>query len=75
MTSIEPIEQIRKEHPDQWVAVKVTEEKDGETVAGELLAAADSSNKIWQKIKLSPDYVTYVFHTNGPIKKGYAVMF
>ncbi len=72
MTSIQ---EICRKHPDQWVAVRVTEEKDHEPVAGELLAVATTHGGIYDKIKLSRDYVTAVFFTTDPIDRGHAVLY
>lgn len=72
MTSIQ---EICREYPDQWVAVKVTEEQDHEPVAGKLLAVANTSQELHSKIRLSHDYVTAVFFTGDPLGEGQAVLF
>lgn len=72
MTSIE---EICRKHPDQWVAVRVTEENHHEPVAGELLAVAQTHSGIYDKIKLSREYVTAIFFTTDPIEKGQAVLY
>lgn len=72
MTSIQ---EICRKHPDQWVAVRVTEEKEDKTVAGEVLAVADDFNELHDRFRTSKSYMVDVFFTGGPLKEGQAVLF
>jgi len=71
MTSIED---IYRKYPDQWVAVKVTGKEEHRTVAGEVLAVAPTSRKLYRKIRLSREHLISGFFTRDPAEKGQAVL-
>lgn len=67
------IQELLKEHPEEWLAIEVTEEQDGQPHAGKLIYHARDREEVWQKTKDRRRlYITYA----GPaLKKGYAAAF
>ena len=71
------MEQIWRDHPRQWLAVKVTEE-DPQThtaKAGEVVAEAEGYDEIWDKVASLKVKELFVFFSGPPLKEGYVAAF
>ena len=69
------IEVLKKKYPGEWLAIEVTEERDGEPVRGRLILHSKDRDELWRKMKLSRDREIYVTYAGPLIEKGYAVAF
>jgi hypothetical protein len=69
------IKELVKKYAGEWLAIEVTEEKDGEPVKGKLLLHKRDRSELWEKVSLSKKREIYVTFAGPPIKKGYAVAF
>lgn len=69
------IESLKKKYPGEWLAIEVTEERNGEPVRGRLILHSKDRDELWRKIELSREREIYVTYAGPLIEKGYAVAF
>jgi hypothetical protein len=71
---IEEIQKLKKKYKGQWLAIKVTQEKEGKAIKGKLLAHNPDRRELHKELrrrKIKGVYVTYA----GPIvKPGYSII-
>ena len=68
------IEEIKRKHQGEWLAIRVTREVRGKPVEGELVATAKDRDEIWRKVKIGKEPI-YVTFAGPPLKKGYIAAF
>jgi hypothetical protein len=66
---------LKKKYPGEWLAIEVTEERDGEPLKGRLILHSKDRDELWEEIELSPEKEIYVTYAGPLVEKGYAVAF
>jgi len=66
------IEELEKKHKDEWLAVKVTKEKEGIPLEGELLDHDKDRRELYDRLIKSDIRSVFTFYTGEIIKKGYS---
>lgn len=67
------IQELIEEHPEEWLAIQVTEEEDGQPAAGQLIYHSTDREDVWQKTK---DHKrVYIVYAGPPLKEGHAAAF
>jgi len=65
------IEKLKNKYKDEWLAVKVTLEKEGEPVEGELVDHDKDRRELDSRLIKSDIQKVFTFYTGEIIKKGY----
>ena len=67
------IEELIQTHPSEWLAIEVTEEREGQPYAGKLIYHSTDRDDVWAKTK---EYKRlYLCYAGPALKKGYAAAF
>ncbi len=71
------LEAIRQSHPEEWLAVEVTEtDPDSrEPAAGRVLTHAATRDEIWAQVRQWKHRDIFVFFNGPPLPEGYAAAF
>ncbi len=66
------IEELKKKHKDEWLAVEVTKEKEGIPLEGEVLDHDKDRRKLYDRLIGSDIQDVFTFYSGDIIEKGYA---
>jgi len=69
------IEELKRKYKDEWLAIKVTKEKDGKAIEGELKDHCKDRKNIWERAKKAGEKDIYITFAGPPLEKGYAAAF
>jgi len=69
------IKDLKKKYKDEWLAIEVTEEVEGEPVKGKLLLHEKDHDKLWKKVPQKKDKKIYVTYAGPALEEGYAAAF
>jgi len=67
------IQELVEQYPDEWLAIAVKSEEEGQPKAGELVCHAKDRDEVWRKTKAWRRL--YILYAGPALKKGYAAAF
>lgn len=67
------IEELKEQHQNEWLAIDVTQSRDGEPLEGELVYHSAHRDEVWEKTK--DQEKLYITFAGPPLKEGYAAAF
>ena len=65
------IKDLKAKHKDEWLAIKVTKEKEGEPLEGELLDHDKDKRELYSRLMKSDIRSVFTLYSGEIIKKGY----
>lgn len=68
------VEDIKKKHLGEWLAIEVTEEDESGATGGNLILHDSDHDLVWEKIA-DDERRVYVTYAGPPIEKGYVAAF
>ena len=67
------IQELIEQYPDEWLAIDVTAEAEGQPKAGRLVYRAKDRDEVWRKTKSRRRL--YIVFAGPALKEGYAAAF
>jgi hypothetical protein len=71
--SVQSVEDIVGQHPDEWLAIDVTAEAAGRPKAGRLVFHAKDADEVWRRTRSRKRL--YIVYAGPALKEGYAAAF
>jgi clan AA aspartic protease (TIGR02281 family) len=69
------INELKEKYEGEWLAIKITKEKKGKAVEGELKDHCNDRKEIWERAKKIKEKGLYITYAGPPLEKGYAAAF
>lgn len=72
---MESIQELKRQHPGEWLAIEVTRYENSEPVEGKLAARSKDWEGLWESVKLERGKRIHITFAGPLIEEGYAVAF
>lgn len=69
------IKYLKEKYKGEWLAIRVTKEKDGRAIEGELIDSCKDKKEIWGRVIKIKEKGIYITYGGPPLKEGYAAAF
>ena len=69
------IKYLKEKYKGEWLAIRVTKEKDGRAIEGELIDSCKDKKEIWRRVIKIKEKGIYITYGGPPLKEGYAAAF